>query len=69
MKVFRKQSEFNPISIVLETQRDADLFISIIDKVDMKHCNANPPPGITKAEYAIVRHISDAFTKMVGLRD
>lgn len=69
MKVFRKPPQFSPISIVLETQKDADLFISIIDKIDMKHCNANTTPVITKYEYAIVRHISDAFTDMIGMRD
>ena len=69
MKVFRKPAQFTPISIVLETQKDADLFISIIDKIDMKHCNAGTPPRITKDEYAIVRHISNAFNNMVGMRD
>ena len=69
MKVYRKPEQFTPISIILETQKDADLFISIMDKIDMKHCNAISPPRITKEEYGVVRHISDAFTNMVGLRD
>ena len=63
MKICREPAVFSPISIILEKQKEADLFLSIIKKLDARHCNANPPPKITGDEYKIIRHISDAFTK------
>jgi len=61
MKIKQQNPEYTPIKITLETEREAQLFLSLIDKIDWKECHANPPPGITKEEYGIVKTISDAF--------
>ena len=64
MKIKQQKPEYTPIKIILETEREAQLFLSLIDKIEWKEChaNANPPPEITKDEHEIVKTISDAFT-------
>jgi hypothetical protein len=69
MKILREKAPFRPINIVLETTDEAERFLAIIDKIDAKHRNSNPPPDITKDEYQLIIKISDAFTNMVGFRD
>ena len=68
MLIYRDKPQFRPITIVLETQEDAEKFISIIDKVDAWHTMANLPPKLTKEEREMVITISDHFTNMVGYR-
>ena len=67
MKITQEKT-FKPITIVLEKQIEADTFLSIIDKIDAGHCNSGPAPSVNKAEYEIVRKISDFFTEIVGYR-
>jgi hypothetical protein len=66
--IISRKPIYSPITITLQTKSEADLFISIIDKIDAKHCHEGQPPKITKAEYELVRNISDSFTNFVGLR-
>jgi hypothetical protein len=67
MKI-QQAKTFQPITITIETAREAELFIGIIDKVDAWHCHSSGPPHLTLNEYELVRTISDAFTDEVGLR-
>ena len=62
MKFEQQRPEYSPIRITLETEREAKLFISLIDKLDWGGCPANPLPELRKEEYEIVKRISDAFT-------
>ena len=61
MKIKQKEAPFNPITITLETQQEAEKFISIIDKIDWYRNNANPPPDVTEEEYKLVVQISNSF--------
>ena len=62
------KQEYSPITITLQTQHEADVFIGIIDKVDDWHANANPPHKLCKAEREMIIKLSDSFTDILGLR-
>lgn len=63
MKFSQEQAPFKPIMITLETRQEAELLLSLIDKIDHAECHSGPAPKVTKDEYEIVRKISDAFTE------
>mgnify|MGYP000846774631 CR=1 FL=1 len=67
MKVHQAKT-FSPITITIETAKEAEMFVGIIDKVDAWHCHSCGPPHLTVGDYELVRTISDAFTYTVGLR-
>lgn len=67
MKISQEQPIFQPIIIKLESKKEADLFLSIIDKIDAATNNA-VAPKISKEELCLVTKISDRFTDLVGLR-
>jgi hypothetical protein len=66
--IISRKPIYSPITITLQTQQEADRFLSIIDKIDANHCKTHQLPAITKAEYELVRVISDSFTNFVGIR-
>jgi len=68
MKISQTPSIFQPITITLQTKREADLFISIINKIDAAKNNAGPAPIVTHAELTIVTEISNWFTDSIGFR-
>jgi len=50
------------------SKEEIKTFVKIIDKLDSKFCNANPPEPITKDEYKLIKTISDSLTDIIGLR-
>jgi len=68
VRISQAPQTFQPITITMQTREEADLFISIIDKLDATKNNAGPTPIITHAELSIVTEISNLFTDLIGLR-
>lgn len=69
MKISTGKPKYKKIKIVLETKKEADSFMSLIDKVDMRRCNANMPPMVSENEYELVKQISNFFTDIVGFME
>ena len=68
MKISRKKPPFQPITITIENEDEAERFISIIDKADRVYRSASHPARLSAEEYELIIKISDAFTDMVGYR-
>jgi hypothetical protein len=68
MKFEREKQKFQPIKITFETEREANDFISLIDKIESNRNNSGRPPEINAAEYTLVVKISEFFTDTIGLR-
>jgi len=69
MRITQEPSTFQPITITLQTKHEADLFLSIIDKINAATNNAGLAPKVTKAEMCLATEISDWFTdSSIGLR-
>lgn len=69
MKI-QQEHVYIPITISLETKEEADLFFSIVDKIDADRNNNNEDKfAITAKEYKIIFSLSEFRTDTVGLRD
>jgi len=60
---FIQEKEFKPISIILETKKEAQDFISIIDKIN-NYCNRN---DLIVSEVELINKISDAFSNELNI--
>ena len=60
---------FSPITITLESQDEADVFISIIDKIDQWISHSEAKLKLNDRERHMVVNMSNAYTDIGGLRD
>lgn len=60
---FEQKKTFEPITITFETADEAEHFLGFVDKIEKQHTyEMGSYMYITKAEFAIAKEISDAFT-------
>jgi hypothetical protein len=61
--------KYNPITITLESEAEADIFISIIDQVDSLLGNINPHREITLSQRELIKDLSDKWSNLAGVRE
>ena len=64
MKISQEKVEYKPISIILETRKDAKIFISLIDKITDAIMYEKSVIISSDEQKRMINKISDSFTNL-----
>ena len=66
MKIKQKKAEFEPITITIESCEGANVFFSLVDKIDAEHCHDGETLELESDEYKIIMDLSNARSSMLN---